>query len=131
MTYYPEEFLRSKIETATSCLAYPQVVPESASVPFVVYARVSTTRESLGVAGVTFPATGIFSVEIYADTYSQAKTIADQIRVALANFRDISTAATILSVLLSDERDGDPVFFNGQDKPTYMVEHSYQIRWAE
>jgi len=123
--------MRSAIEMATSCSAYPQVVPESAAVPFVVYARVGTTRESLGVPGVTFPPTGNFTVEIYADTYSQVKTLADQVRVALVNFNGTANGATITSVLLNDERDGDPIFFNGQDKPTYMVEHSYQIRWSE
>jgi len=123
--------MRSAIEMATSCSAYPQVVPESAAVPFVVYARVGTTRESLGVPGVTFPPTGNFTVEIYADTYSQVKTLADQVRVALNNFNGTANGATITSVLLNDERDGDPIFFNGQDKPTYMVEHSYQIRWSE
>jgi hypothetical protein len=112
-------------------LAYPQVVPESAAVPFVVYARASTTRESLGVPGVAFPPTGSFTVEIYADTYSQVKTLADQVRGALNNFNGTANGATITSVLLNDERDGDPIFFNGQDKPTYMVEHSYQIRWSE
>jgi len=127
----PEAWMRSAIEMATSCSAYPQVVPESAAVPFVVYARVGTTRESLGVPGVTFPPTGNFTVEIYADTYSQVKTLADQVRVALNNFNGTANGATITSVLLNDERDGDPIFFNGQDKPTYMVEHSYQIRWSE
>jgi hypothetical protein len=123
--------MRSAIETATSCSAYPQVVPESAAVPFVVYARVGTTRESLGVPGVAFPPTGSFTVEIYADTYSQVKTLADQVRVALNNFNGTANGATITSVVLNDERDGEPVFFNGQDKPTYLVEHSYQIRWSE
>jgi hypothetical protein len=85
----------------------------------------------LGVPGVTFPPTGSFTVEIYADTYSQVKTLADQVRTALNNFNGTANGATITSVLLNDERDGDPVFFNGQDKPTYMVDHTYQIRWAE
>jgi len=127
----PEAWIRSAIETAAGCSAYPQIVPESAAVPFVVYSRSGTTRETLGVAGYTIPPTGSFSIEIYADTYSQVKTIADSVRVALANFNGTANDATITSVLLVDERDGQPVFFNGQDKPTYVVEHSYQIRWSE
>jgi hypothetical protein len=127
----PEAWIRAAVETAAGCSAYPQIVPESAAVPFVVYARVSTTRETLGVAGVTIPPTGNFSIEIYADTYSQVKTIADSVRAALSNFNGTANGATITSVLLVDERDGDPVFFNGQDKPTYVVDHSYQIRWSE
>jgi hypothetical protein len=127
----PEAWIRSSIEAAAGCLAYPQIVPESAAVPFVVYSRSGTVRETLGVAGVNIPPTGSFAVEIYADTYSQVKTIADSVRAALSNFNGTANGATITSVLLVEERDGEPVFFNGQDKPTYVVDHSYQIRWSE
>jgi len=122
----PEAWIRATIETAAGCSAYPQIVPESAAVPFVAYARAATTRERPGVQPQ-----GTFSVEIYADTYSQVKTIADSVRAALFNFNGTASGATITSVLLADERDGEPVFFNGQDKPTYVVEHSYLIRWSE
>ena len=127
----PEAWMRAAIEASAGCMAYPQVVPESAAVPFVVYARTGTARENIGVPGITISPVGTFGVEIYADTYSQARTLSDSVRTALANFNGTASGATISSVLLADERDGDPVFFNGQDKPTYMIEHTYQIRWSE
>jgi len=123
--------MKASIENATGRLAYPQVVPESASTPFVVYARVGTKREQIGVPDYAIPPVGTFAVEIYAETYAQAKLLADSVRSALSNFNGTASGATITSVLLDDERDGDPVFFNGQDKPTYMVEHTYIIRWTE
>ena len=123
--------MKSAVESATSCYAYPQVVPESASTPFVVYARVGTNREQLGIPGYSIPPTGTFSVEMYADSYSRVKSLADSVRVALSSFNGTASGATITSVLLQDERDGEPVFFNGQDKPTYLVEHTYLIRWTE
>jgi hypothetical protein len=127
----PEGWIRAAIEAGAGCPAYPQVVPESAAVPFIVYARAGTDREPFGVAGVSFPVAGTFAVEIYADTYTQVKGLADAVRIALDNFNGTANAATITSVSLTDERDGEPVFFNGQDKPTYIVEHSYLIRWTE
>jgi hypothetical protein len=127
----PEAWIRASIETAAGCSAYPQIVPESAAVPFVVYARAGTVREPFKDPAFQFPVVGTFAVEIYADTYTEVKTIADSVRVALSNFNGTANGATITSVILSDERDGDPVFFNGQDKPTYIVEHSYLIRWSE
>jgi hypothetical protein len=122
--------MKSAIENATSALAYPQVVPESASTPFVVYARVGTARDVSMPVGAVSPV-GTFTVEIYAETYSLVKSLADSVRVALSSFNGTASGATITSVLLQDERDGEPVFFNGQDKPTYMVEHTYIIRWTE
>ena len=127
----PEAWIRATIETAAGCAAYPQIVPESAAIPFVVYSRAGTAREFMGVPGVTISPTGTFPLEIYADTYFEAKTISDSVRAALSNFNGTANGARITSVLLVDERDGEPVFFNGQDKPTYVVEHSYQIRWSE
>jgi hypothetical protein len=85
----------------------------------------------MGVPGVTISPTGSFTVEIYAEAYMQAKSLADSVRSALVSFNGTASGATITSVLLDDERDGDPVFFNGQDKPTYLVEHTYLIRWTE
>lgn len=127
----PEAWIRAAIEAGAGCSAYPQIVPESAAVPFIVYARASTDREQFGASGFTFPVAGTFAVEIYAETYTQVKSLADAVRIALDNFNGTENGATITSVSLTDERDGEPVFFNGQDTPTYIVEHSYLIRWTE
>ena len=55
----------------------------------------------------------------------------DAIRAALNNFNGSASGATIRSVHLADEADGDPEYLDGRDKPTYVVQHTYQIRWEE
>lgn len=129
----PEQWVKAAIEAAGSCSAFPMIAPESAALPYVIYGRSSTARESImaGPNPVQVNPSGAFLVEIYAATYFQAKTLADSIRAALHNFTGTAHGVTIRQCLLLEERDGDPVIFEGQDKPTYSVEHTYQIRWEE
>ena len=82
-------------------------------------------------AGLMVAPAATFQVEIYAATYTAAKTLADQVRQAMHNFHGAAYGMTIRQSLLTEERDGDAVFFDGQDKPTFSVEHVYQIRWEE
>jgi hypothetical protein len=130
---FPEQWAKAAIEAAASCQAFPLIAPESAALPYVIYGRVSTARESImaGPTPVNVNPAGTFQVEIYAATYSQAKTLADLVRAAMHNFNGTASGITIRLCLLLEERDGDPVFFDGQDKPTFSVEHTYQIRWQE
>lgn len=129
---FPEQWAKSAIEAAGSCEAYPLIAPESAALPYCIYGRTGTDRAVAMFNGpLSVHPAGTFQVEIYAATYSQAKTLADAIRQAMHNFTGTAAGVTIREALLLEERDGDPVFFDGQDKPTFMVEHTYQIRWQE
>ena len=129
---FPEQWAKNAIEAAGGCQAWPLIATESAALPYVVYGRLSTDRGT-NMAGVpvVFNPSAQFQVEIYAATYYAAKTLADQVRQGLHNFTGTAAGVTIRSSLLVDERDSDPVFFDGQDKPTYSVEQTYQIRWEE
>lgn len=130
---FPEQWLKAAIEAAGGCSAYPMRAPESAPLPYVIYGRLATARESImvGNTAVNVRPSGDFAVEIYAATYSGAKTLADAVRLGLHNFTGTAHGVTIRLCLLAEERDGDPVDFDGQDKPTYVVEHLYQVRWEE
>lgn len=129
---FPEQWTKSAIEAAGSCSAFPLIAPESAALPYVIYGRTGTDRATAMFDGpLSVHPAGTFQVEIYAATYFGAKTLADAIRQALHNFNGTESGVTIRQCLLLEERDGDPVFFDGQDKPTFMVEHTYQIRWQE
>ena len=127
---YPEVWIRHAIEDATGRPAYPLTAPESAALPYVVYGRMSTEREfSLG--GTKTSPDGTFLVEIYGLGYATVKDIADQVRLALHGFNHTDSGVTITSSILADERDGEPIFFDGQDIGTYLVEQTYKIRWEE
>jgi hypothetical protein len=130
---FAEQWTKNAIEAAAGCQAYPLIAPEAASLPYVVYGRTSTDR-SLDLAGnptALRAPSAQFQVEIYAATYFSAKTLADLVRQAVHNFTGTAYGVTIRSSLLVEERDGEPVFFDGQDKPTFSVEQTYQIRWEE
>lgn len=129
---FPEQWLKSTIEAAAGCQAFPLIAPEAVAPPYMVYMRSGTDRPlSMGNGAFTFNPSAVFQVEIYAPTYVAAKTVADAVREAAHNFNGTAYGVTIRQCLLTDERDGDPVFFDGQDKPTFLVEHVYQIRWEE
>jgi hypothetical protein len=130
---YPEQWLKSAIETAGGCLAYPMEAPEGAALPYVIYGRTSTQRETImaGPTPVNVNPSAQFSVLLYAPTYSGVKTLADFVRAALHNFNGTASGVTIRECLILEELDGSPDYLEGQDKPTYAVEHTYQIRWEE
>lgn len=126
----PEAWLRVAIEEAADCPAYPLVAPETLAPPYVIFSRAGTTRERN--LGGSFPTpVGQFSVDVYADGYADSKALADLIRSAVNDFSGEAEGATIQSVELAEELDGDPVFFDGRERPTYVVSQTYLIRWEE
>jgi hypothetical protein len=125
-----ESWLKSKIEQASGCSAYPLVVPEAAVPPFAMYARSSTDHE-LSLSGDVRLATASFTVEIYCDSFVDARSAADAVRDSAHNFYGSVDGLTIHNCILTDEKDGSPVFLDGRDVPTYVIEHTYLIRWTE
>jgi hypothetical protein len=130
---FPEEWLKAAIEAAAECYAYPQIAPEGAAVPFAIYGRESTSIDPVMYGTETVPDKPVaqFAVEVYAATYSQAKSMALSIRQAVHNFHGEANGVTIRHSYLTDEKDGDPVFFDAQDRPTFLVQLSFTIRWQE
>jgi hypothetical protein len=126
----PEAWLRSAIEDAADCAAYPLQAPETVAPPYVLYSRSSTARER-DLNGSAGAPVGTFAVEIYADGYTDAKALADLVRGAVNDFSGIAEGSTIDDVELTEEADGDPVYFDGRDKPTYVISQTYLIRWQE
>lgn len=130
---FPEQWLKAAIEAAGGCLAYPMEAPEGAALPYVVYGRTSTQRQTLlaGATTINVRPSGQFQVLVYAPGYFVAKTLAESIRNGLHNFNGTASGVTIRECLIVEELDGQPDYLEGQDKPTYAVEQSYQIRWED
>jgi hypothetical protein len=107
--------------------------PEGAALPYVIYGRTSTQRELVmaGPGPINVRPAAQFSVLLYASTYSGVKSLADSVRLALHNFNGTANGVTIRECLITEELDGPPDYLDGQDKPTYTVDHTYQIRWEE
>jgi hypothetical protein len=70
-------------------------------------------------------------VAVYADDYVQAWTLAGQITAAIHTFAGTADGTTVEHCLVLDERDGQPDYLEGRETPTYTVELSVEIRWAE
>jgi hypothetical protein len=130
---YPEQWLKAAIETASGYLAWPMEAPEGAALPYVIYGRTSTQRETImaGATAINMRPSAQFSVLLYASTYSGVKSLADSVRAALHNFNGTANGVTIRESLITEELDGSPDYLEGQDKPTYSVDQTYQIRWEE
>lgn len=126
----PELWIWAAIEEATGVDAYPLTGSENAEPPFVTFGRSATVRER-STAGSTDTLAGTFEVQIYADSYRQAKVLAQQVAEALHDFSGTIDDLTILDSYLETEADGDPVYLEGHDRPTYSIDHSYQVRWQE
>ena len=134
----PQKWFYAAVEAAAECEAHPLGVPEGVAPPFVIYGRSATTRELVLAdtlqaepEGDPLPPVGMFQVQIYADGYLASWEIADAIRQALHKYAGTAEGVTIDSCLLMEEADGDPVFLEGRDKPTYVVDQVYAVRWID
>ena len=126
----PEAWLHSAIENGTGLRAYPAYVPRSAEVPFAFFRRSGTERERHLTGNAAVPV-AMFEIVMFAKTYKAAKDLAIRCRLAVDNFSGAVGDATIESTWLSNEQDGEPEFFTGEDVPTYSVEMTLEVRYRE
>jgi len=83
---------------------YPVRLPQGATIPAVVYQRISTdpVRSHSGNSGL---ATVRFQLSCWAETYDEASTIAEKIRTALHGKRDLGPASAVVNDLEGFEED--------------------------
>jgi hypothetical protein len=127
---FPEKWLKSRLDSATTAGIHPVLAPQNAPFPLVVYRRNGTRRERTLGGNVGRPV-ATFSVSIVAETYGQAKEIADDIRLAVDNFTGQSDGVTIVNVALASESDNMERPPEGQSKPLYRVDQVYEVRYHE
>lgn len=128
----PQVWLRSAIEAAAGCEAYPLGVPEGLTPPYVVYTRTGTTRESIVADSLGDPAAGsvmspvaTVTIEVYRDDYVQVWASADAIVDAVHGY----SGGDIEACIITEQRDSEPVYLEGRDTPTYVVEMTCDIRY--
>jgi hypothetical protein len=134
----PQKWLYAAIEAAAGCQAYPVEAPDLASPPYVIFTRSATARELVLADTLdddpqpdTFPPVATFDLSIYADGYLAAWTVADAIRGELHRIAGTAHDVAIESCLLVDEADGEPVFYDGRETPTYVISQTYQVRYTD
>jgi hypothetical protein len=127
---FPQQWLCSAIETAAGCRAYPASVPEVEGIPYVTYEHTGTAYDRT-MDGLINQATATYQVVIYADTYLAVQELARLVQANVDNFTGVVGGVTIAHCHIEDERDGTPVEFAGEGKPTYAKEQTYLIRYFE
>jgi len=127
---FPEKWLRGQIAAATSAGIHPVLAAQNAPYPLVVYRRTSTTRER-GLGGNYGVPVAVFSVSIVSESYSEVKSISDSIRLSVDNFTGEANGARIVLSSLVAESDGMERPREGQSKPLYRVDQTYEVRFSE
>jgi hypothetical protein len=126
----PEKWLRSRLDSGTTAGIHPILAPQNAPFPLVVYRRTGTRRERTLVGNVGRPV-ATFSVSIVSETYTEAKDIADALRLKVDNFTGGYNGLTIVYAALVSEADNMERPPEGQAKPLYRVDQVYEVRFHE
>lgn len=127
---FPEKWLRSRLDSATTAGIHPILAPQNAAFPLVVYRRTGTRRDR-GLRGNVGAPVATFSVSIVAESYTQVKDISDSIRNSVDNFTGSSMGVTIDNTALVSESDNMERPYEGQAKPLYRVDQVYEVRFHE
>lgn len=124
-------WLREQLEAAAGCDAWPLIGPVAAP-PYVMFAQSAQVDEDTLDDDEETLTTATFTIEVYGAGYADAHHMARDIRRGLRNFAGSSGDLTIARVLVTDSKDLDPVFEDGQNKPiAYAVEITVAVSWME
>ena len=126
----PEKWLRSRLDSATTAGIHPILAPQNAPFPLVVYRRTGTRRERNMIGSVGRPV-ATFSVSAVAETYTEAKDIAEALRLKVDNFTGGYNGLTIVYAALVSEADNMERPPEGQANPLFRVDQVYEVRFHE
>lgn len=116
----------SSPQTLAASRVYPRL-PQGVKFPAIRYQRIAVSRTqsldaNVGVTEVTM------QIDCMADTYSNAKTLADSVRVLLHGFQGAwGSTLTARNVRLDTEND---FFEQDGDRVTHWVSQRYTI-WTD
>lgn len=109
-------------QTLAASRVYP-ILPQAATLPAIRYQRISTTRAQALDSAVGVTEAGI-QIDCMASSYSDAKILADSVRVILHDYTGAWGTLIARHVSLAGEND-----FNEQDgdRVTHWVSQRYRI----
>jgi len=109
-------------QTLAAGRVYP-ILPQDVTFPAIRYQRITASRNhsidtTVGVTEVTL------QVDCFAESYSEAKTLADSVRVILHGYRGAWGTLTARHVSLETEND---LYEQDGDRVTHWVSQRYRI----
>jgi hypothetical protein len=101
---------------------YP-IFPQGVTFPAITYARISTDRQQAidGNVGVT---EAMISLECVAESYSEVKTLADEVRTILHGYSGAWSTLVCRNCVLETESDSSE---QDGDRVTHWVTQIYRI----
>jgi hypothetical protein len=83
---------------------YPVKMPQNASLPVITFQRISGERVFAmdKGSGLAFPR---FQIDVWSKSYKEVKEIAEQVRLALEGYRNISSGVDINGILYLGDTD--------------------------
>ncbi len=107
---------------------YPMRAPQNVPAPYVVYQRISAPRlrSLLGGSGQANPR---IQIDAYGTSYAQSKAVAEQVRLALDNFRGTvrlpdGTSVKIGACSLETDRD---LIDGNMDPELFRTLHEFSL----
>jgi len=132
----PETVLRSALVSSANVSAlvgsriYPILAPQTAALPFIVWRRSGISREHTLAGPMGVPTVSV-EMQLLANTYEQARELADKVRVVLDGYGGTLNNTEVKHVSLEQESDDFVQLAGGDLPPVYQVTQTYNILWQE
>lgn len=132
----PELFIYARLNATTSVSSqianrvFPVLPPAGADMPCVVYQRTNVERPRSLSGPVGDPAITI-QVTTFGTSYTNVKSIARAVRLAVDNWTGTTAGVTIKRTTLVAEQDGVEVLEDNRMLPYYKVQQAYEFRITE
>ena len=112
----------SAVNSSVGGRIYPQIGPQNAAAPFIVYV-LDSTQPSDTKSGVSTLDTARYEIIVVSSSYSEMATISDQVRAALDRYDGTVSGVEVQSIQLNNiDTDYD------QDSARYMSGQDFSIR---
>ena len=136
----PEEAVRklltddTEVSELISSRVYAQHAPQKAPVPYIVYSRVSGDHLQHTTAASGLASTSI-QLDMFGVTYSQAKDLGEEVRLALDGFSGVVSTATktitIKTITIETHTDGFEIPPAAGQKGTHRVIMDFAVWYTE
>lgn len=133
---YPEQIICRKLSSTPRVARhlgfrlYPMMVPASAELPFATYQRTGVLRQKTMSSPAGIPTVSAV-LNLYAESYSRVREMADAVRETLDHFRATVLGVRVDNVTIEDESEQVVDLEGGDLPPAWQVSMIISIEWQE